>query len=104
MHVPPLLRNKLHKSPAVFAPENLLREARRQKGFALGTAPEICVLDPDGDLVRHLLMTNSANKCAAWGCYHTDLYEFAVGGALLGVVGCAVGAPFAVLVAEELFA
>ena len=104
MRVPPLLRNKLHKSPAVFTPENLLLEARRQKGIALGTAPEICVLDPDGDLVRRLLRTNSANKCAAWGCYHTDLYEFAVGGASLGVVGCAVGAPFAVLVAEELFA
>jgi hypothetical protein len=33
----------------VFAPENLLREARRQKRIAKGKVSEICVLiDPDG--------------------------------------------------------
>ena len=38
------------------------------------------------------------------GVYHTELYEFEAGGARLGVLGCAVGASFAVLVSEELFA
>lgn len=52
MRLPPLLRNKSHKRAAVFTPENLLREARRQKGIAKGKVPEICVLDPDGDLLR----------------------------------------------------
>jgi len=37
-------------------------------------------------------------------CYHTDLYEFVLAGETVGIIGCAVGAPFAVLVAEELFA
>ena len=104
MRLPPLLRNKFHRRAAVFTPENLLREARRQKQIAKGRVPEICVLDPDGDLVRHLRRTGAAELSAAWACYHTELYEFSVGGERLGVLGCAVGAPFAVLVAEEMFA
>lgn len=104
MRLPPLLRNKFHNRTAVFTPENLLREARRQKGVAKGKVPEICVLDPDGDLVRHLRRTGAAKLSAAWACYHTELYEFSAGGERLGVLGCAVGAPFAVLVAEEMFA
>src|SRR4029077_20476341 len=38
-----------------------------------------------------------------WACYHTELYEFDQEGLRLGIIGCAVGAPFAVLLAEELF-
>ena len=60
MRLPPLQRNKFHKRAAVFTPENLLREARRQKRIARGKVPEICVLDPDGDLVRHLRRTGAA--------------------------------------------
>src|SRR5262249_14248688 len=37
-------------------------------------------------------------------CYHTELYSFSYEGVDFGIVGRAVGAPFAVLVAEELFA
>jgi purine-nucleoside phosphorylase len=39
-----------------------------------------------------------------WPCYHTDLHTFFLSVRQIGIVGCAVGAPFAVLVAEELFA
>ncbi|HLJ64258.1 MAG TPA: nucleoside phosphorylase, partial [Stellaceae bacterium] len=39
----------------------------------------------------------------AWACYHTDLYEFDIGGERFGIIGCAVGASFAVLLAEQLF-
>lgn len=101
---PPLLKNKCYRRAAVFTPENLLRAARRQKRMPRARVPEICVLDPDGDLVRYLRRTGAAELSAAWACYHTELYEFMVAGARLGVVGCAVGASFAVLVAEELFA
>jgi len=104
MKLPPLLRNKFYKRRSLFTPENLLREARRQKEVAKGKVPEICVLDPDGDLVRYLHRTKAAKLCGAWACYHTELYEFEIGGARLGVLGCAVGASFAVLVAEEMFA
>lgn len=104
MKLPPLLRNKFYRRRAVFTPENLLREARRQKGIPNGKVPEICVLDPDGDLVRYLQRTRAAKLSATWACYHTELYEFEAGGARMGVLGCAVGSSFAVLVAEEMFA
>lgn len=100
--LPPL--EKDYAAPSVFQPEGLLREARRQKGIADGSVPAICVLDPDGDLVRALRESGRAERCGVWACYHTDLYRFEQGGTSFGVVGCAVGAPFAVLVAEQLFA
>ncbi len=102
--LPPLLTNKFYRRNPVFTSENLLREARRQKHLRKANVPPICVLDPDGDLVRYLNTTGMAKLSAGWPCYHTQLYEFRAGGARLGAVGCAVGAPFAVLVAEELFA
>jgi uridine phosphorylase len=101
---PPILRCKNHRAPSVFTPDALLREARRQKGISAGSVPEICILDPDGDIVRHLIATNRARRLASWACYHTNLHAFEREGVQYGVVGCAVGAAFAVLVAEELFA
>ena len=90
--------------PSVFRPEGLLREARRQRGLAEGPVPDICLLDPDGDIVRALCRRGQGRRSPTWACYHTELTEVAIEGVELGVVGCAVGAPFAVLVAEQLFA
>lgn len=101
---PPILRAKRYGEPSLFAPENLLREARRQKALPNCAVPEVCVLDPDGDIVRHLLATEQARLHPAWACYHTSLHNFACSGIEFGIVGCAVGASFAVLVAEEMFA
>jgi uridine phosphorylase len=92
-----------HAAPSIFTPENLLREARRQKGIAPGSVPNICVLDPDGDLVDYLRAQGRAQPDATWACYHTELYIFDLDGGTVGIIGRAVGAPFAVLVAEELF-
>jgi uridine phosphorylase len=64
----------------------------------------VCVLDPDGDIVRHLHRTGRASCSPGWACYHTDLQTFRRDGQDYGIVGCAVGAAFAVLIAEELFA
>jgi uridine phosphorylase len=102
--VAPILASRHHAAPSAFTPENLLREARRQKGLADTQVPEVCVLDPDGDMVRRLRAAGRAHQDSAWACYHTDLYRLTEGGLKLGLVGCAVGAPFAVLVAEQLFA
>lgn len=101
---PPILRRKDQTAPSEFTPDALLREARRQRGIDERTVPEVCILDPDGDIVRHLVKTRRAQRFAEWPCYHTDLYAFEHDGANIGIVGCAVGAAFAVLVAEELFA
>lgn len=101
---PPILANKDYGAASVFEPANLLREARRQKGVPLGDVPEICLLDPDGDIVRALRRTGRATVSPCWACYHTELFEFEHGGISFGIIGCAVGAAFAVLLAEELFA
>ena len=96
-----------HKSPAaasVFAPDALLREARRQKGLAPRDVPAVCILDPDGDILRNLRKSGQATRFDAWPCYHTELFSFALAGETVGIIGCVVGAPFAVLIAEELFA
>src|SRR6201984_3198418 len=102
--VPPILAQKHYTRPSAFAPENLLREARRQKRIADSSIPEICVLDPDGDIVRSLLACGEARLESGWACYHTQLYIFGRGGIEFGIVGCAVGASYAVLIAEEMFA
>ena len=99
-----ILEKKDTAAPSVFQPAALLREARRQKGLTAADVPRVCVLDPDGDIVRHLVDTERATQFANWACYHTRLYAFPLGGETAGIIGCAVGAPFAVLVAEELFA
>ena len=101
---PPILRYKEHSEQSIFTPQNMLREARRQKSIPAGSIPKICLLDPDGDLVQHLLTTGQAHLSPYWACYHTNLYNFQYDGIEFGVVGCAVGASFAVLVAEEMFA
>jgi hypothetical protein len=55
-------------APSVFQPEALLREARRQKGLPQVSPPPICVLDPDGDLVRHLKRSGRATFHEGWAC------------------------------------
>jgi uridine phosphorylase len=101
---PPILANKHVDAPSVFEPKALLREGRRQKGLAAVAVPRVCILDPDGDIVRRLRSTGQAEPFKDWPCYHTTLDTFVLGDERAGIVGCAVGAPFAVLVAEELFA
>lgn len=102
--LPPIMAGKHFEAPSVFEPENLLREARRQKKLPSVAVPNVCILDPDGDIVRTLCEGGRTRRSPGWACYHTDLYEFEHRGELFGIIGCAVGASFAVLVAEQLFA
>src|SRR5579863_5242758 len=102
--IPPILAQKHYAQPSAFTPENLLREARRQKRLATSSIPATCILDPDGDILRSLITHGEARLVQGWACYHTQLYSFSRAGIEFGIVGCAVGASFAVLIAEELFA
>ena len=102
--LPPILSRKRLRESSVFDPKALLREARRQKGLAALDVPPVCILDPDGDVVRYLKASGEAHPFPAWPCYHTELHTFELAGENVGIIGYAVGAPFAVLVAEELFA
>ena len=99
----PLLDAKDHQAESLFEPENLLREARRQRDLPVAAVPTVCLLDPDGDIVRHLV-TGSGRRHAGWACFHTEMWVVDLDGIEIGVVGMAVGAPFAVLVAEQLAA
>jgi uridine phosphorylase len=98
----PILSHKHYTRPTLFDPSALIREARRQKSLFARDVPPICVLDPDGDLSRYL-QKSGAKRHPGWACYHTEMYELELDDTTFGVVGCAVGASFAVLVAEQLF-
>jgi uridine phosphorylase len=100
----PLLAEKRYGSPAVFQVESMLRETRRQRSLPEGLVPEICMLDPDGDIVSRLVDAKRAVPDPHWACYHTVLHRFELQGIPVGIIGCAVGGPFAVLLAEQLFA
>jgi uridine phosphorylase len=100
----PILELKDHTAPSVFLAENMLREARRQKNLAELSVPEICILDPDGDLLRHLREAGRTALCPGWACYHTKMYVFEEAGMRFGIIGSAVGGAFSVLLAEQAFA
>ena len=99
-----ILDNKNTSAPSVFLPAALLREARRQKGLATADVPPVCILDPDGYCSIVQQTADSRNLSKHGPCYHTELDTFLLGAIEVGIVGRVVGASFAVLVAEELFA
>lgn len=100
----PTRKGKAYDEPSLFTPEGLLPEARRQKSIPERSVPEVCVLDPDGGIVWELLTSGQARRDGHRACYHTELHVVERDGLHFGIVGGAVGGPFAVLVAEELFA
>jgi uridine phosphorylase len=98
-----ILLNKYYDEQSVFLPENLLREARRQKNKKECSVPAVCLLDPDGDLASFLLRHGKATENHCWACYHSHLYTFELEGVQIGIIPCIVGSSYAVLVAEQLF-
>lgn len=65
-------------------------------------SPAACVLDPDGRIVRHLAATGRGVRDPDWDCFHTELWTTPTAAGEIGVVAYAVGAPWAVLVADRL--
>ena len=82
----PIVAAKSHAAPSAFTPENLLREARRQKRLKDAAVPEICILDPDGDIWRALIAAGRTRPSPGWACYHTELREFVHEGEHFGIV------------------
>jgi uridine phosphorylase len=99
----PLLEHEPAEAP-VFTPANLLEAARIRKRLPKVTVPEGCILDFDGELVQFLIGNGTAVEEAGWPCFHTRLFRWKAGNSEYGVIGGTIGAPYAVLVAEELFA
>lgn len=93
-----------HTDEPIFLPGNMLDAARIQKNLPHLIVPEGCLLDFDGELVDFLVASGKVKLEPAWPCFHTRLYLWHVNGTEYGIIGGTVGASFAVLVAEELFA
>jgi len=93
-----------HTEKPVFLPGNMLESARIQKDLPPLTVPDGCLLDFDGELVDFLVASGRAKLEPSWPCFHTRLYLWQANGTAYGIIGGTVGASFAVLVAEELFA
>lgn len=93
-----------HTDKPVFLPGNMLESARIQKNLPPVVVPAGCLLDFDGELVDFLVANGKAKREASWPCFHTRLYLWHANGTEYGIIGGTVGASFAVLVAEELFA
>ena len=85
--VPGIMGRSDHDQPSVFLPENMLREARRQRNLVPGDVPDVCLLDPDGDIVRYLTAANRAVRSPSWACYHTELWETDYAKLRIGIVG-----------------
>ena len=102
--IPPILEHNDQHAPSLFTAAAMLNLARQRKGLATGGVPEVCVLDPDGDLERHLQVRDELREDANWGCFHTRLSVHDGRDSVFGIIGRAVGAAFSVLLAEQLFA
>ena len=99
----PILHHPTREA-AVFLPDNLLDRAATMLGKERGGIPPCCVLDADAELIPIAMERFSAEACAAWTCFHTTLVRLEQDGFAMGLIGGTVGAPFAVLVAEQLIA
>ncbi len=89
---------------SVFLPENLLARAAKMLGKGWGPIPRCCVLDFDAELVPVAIERLGARPSENWPCFHTTLLIIERDGVEMGLIAGTVGAPFAVLVAEELIA
>ena len=72
----PLIERADHRAPSVFRPENMMREARRQKGLDAGPVPRVVLLDPDGDMVDYVRAHFGARPLTLLGLLphgHVDL-------------------------------
>jgi uridine phosphorylase len=100
----PILEHDDPEAPSLFTAHAMLGLARQRKGLVPNDVPRVCVLDPDGDLERHLHHRGELREDTNWGCFHTRLAVSEGRDQPFGIIGRAVGAAFSVLLAEQLFA
>jgi len=99
----PLLQHSL-ESPSAFTPERLMAAVRSERGLTHVAVPPLCVLDFDGDLFDHLAAQGITSPWSSWACFHTSMRVATIGGLACGIVPRTIGGPYAVLVAEQLWA
>jgi uridine phosphorylase len=99
----PLLQHAL-QSPSAFTPERLMAAVRADRGLAQEAVPPLCVLDFDGDLSDQLAAEGITAPWTSWACFHTSMRVATIDGLASGIVPRTIGGPYAVLVAEQLWA
>jgi uridine phosphorylase len=99
----PLLQHPL-ESPSAFTPERLMAAVRAERGLAQQPVPPLCVLDFDGDLSDRLAAQGITSPWSSWACFHTSMRVASMEGITCGIVPRTIGGPYAVLVAEQLWA
>lgn len=99
----PLLQHAL-ESASAFTPERLMDAVRAERGLAHEPVPPLCLLDFDGDLSDRLAEEGITSPMASWACFHTLMRVMTLHGLSCGIVPRTIGGPYAVLVAEQLWA
>ena len=77
---------------------------RAERGLAPEAVPPLCVLDFDGDLSDYLAAQSISSPWSSWACFHTSMRAVTIDGLTCGIVPRTIGGPYAVLVAEQLWA
>jgi uridine phosphorylase len=99
----PLLHHSL-ESPSAFTPERLMNPVRTERGLVNEPVPPLCVLDFDGDLSDRLAADRATTTMTSWACFHTSMGVMSLNGLRCGIVPRTIGGPYAVLIAEQLWA
>jgi uridine phosphorylase len=99
----PLLQHAL-ESPSAFTPERLMNAVRTERGLVNERVPPLCVLDFDGDLSDRLAADRATTTMTSWACFHTSMGVMSLDGLRCGIVPRTIGWPYAVLIAEQLWA
>ena len=99
----PILNHPL-REPSVFTARSLMDEVRRTRRIPPGSVPPVCFLDFDGDLTDRLVREGVAKRYDSWACFHTTMFALELEGMPCGLIARTIGAPYAVLIAEQLHA
>jgi uridine phosphorylase len=100
----PLVDTHALAEESAFRPEGLLTAVRKLRGLDARPVPPVCILEFDGDLSDALVAEQSVVPFESWACFHTSMFEGALDGMRWGIVPRTIGGPYAVLVAEQLWA
>lgn len=100
----PLLCSHSLDEESAFRPEVLLAAVRQLRGLPDRQVPPICILEFDGDLTDSMAAGRHLRPFETWACFHTAMFAGDLDGMQWGMVPRTIGGPYAVLVAEQLFA
>ncbi|MDX2268659.1 MAG: nucleoside phosphorylase [Bryobacter sp.] len=99
----PLLNHPLDQQ-SEFTADALMADVRRLRQLPAEALPEICFLEFDGDFTDWLVETGQAHRVEDWACFHTNMFALDLAGQRCGIIARTIGAPYAVLIAEQLHA